>query len=71
MLGKIYVNPGIPGHEVRAAEETIAMLRLDDAECERRRREDFDLYVRGEITASHLRRSNPFVWSEARRQSLL
>jgi hypothetical protein len=69
--GAIFPNPGLDTPARVAALATIMRLKLDDAECRRRRVEDFDGFLRDGLPADYLKRRSPFVWFEANRQGLL
>ncbi len=71
VTGRIYPAPGLPASELVQVEKTIDRLRLDDPECRRIRADWFSEYVAGHISEDYLKRRNPLVWQEAKRQGLL
>lgn len=69
--GRIFLNPSLPGALASEAGATLLRLKLDSAINRGLRAAYYQYYVDAEISAAHLKRMSPFVWSEANRQGLL
>lgn len=69
--GSIRPHPKLRGAARKRAQATIDRLGLDDAECRSLRIGYIQEHMAGDISAAHLARRAPFVWSEARRLGLL
>lgn len=68
-----YFKPDLVGYRALffPGSHTIDRLQLDDPECRRIRADWFSEYVAGHISEDYLKRRNPLVWQEAKRQGLL
>lgn len=69
--GEIYINDNKPRALRLKAQRTIMKLGLDSEVLTKMRAENWEEYVSQDFTARHLRRNNPFVYSEALRQGRL
>ena len=62
---------GLPEDLNRRVQETIDRLDLNDAEFTRQRAEYYDLFQKGEVQFSYIRRRSPFLAKELVRQGLV
>lgn len=69
--GRIYPDPHLEARPMRAVEETIERLGLDDPPCRELRSRWYQEYLEHNLPADYLKKKSPFVWYEANRQGLL
>lgn len=69
--GSIRPSPTLDVAMLPAAEETIARLKLDDAEMRKTRLGIINDYFAGEFKTAFLKRESPFIHSELARLNLL
>lgn len=68
---QILPSPQLDANQRVQVEETIARLKLDDAECRRARSAYYEAYIEREISFAYLERRCPFVAVEMKYQGLV
>lgn len=71
LTGEIYPNPTLAGADLKAAQDTIEILGLDDPGCRAMRAAHYLDYSNKDISARFLKKRSPFVYLEIKRQGLL
>jgi hypothetical protein len=67
---QVLPNPDLDEETRRRVQATIDRLDLNDSECLQARANDYDAYLRNELSLDLLKRWSPFVAREMRRQGL-
>ena len=68
--GRIYPNPAKSIVYQKKCQKTIDILKLDEQDCRGMRKNFFDLYAHGDVSANYMLHHAPFVWQEICRQGL-